>query len=103
NDHTHARQRTSTQETTTISPTQLKYIRFCQELNLDYSRVDPVVLLNFLAWGYTTLRWKCTTVQNYRAHVKYLYPDTSDFDDEPDFSTFFKTLQAMEKRLLWSF
>ncbi|KAF9079294.1 hypothetical protein BGX23_004457, partial [Mortierella sp. AD031] len=75
---------------------QKVYHRWCQDNKLDPFSANPSNVLNFLAWGHSTKRWRSSTVAGYRAQILALFDDKTPFDNNDTFSQFFKILRANE-------
>ncbi len=75
---------------------QEMYRKWCHDSDLDPYIADPSNVLNFLAWGHSTKRWRSSTVAAYRAQILALFDDKTSFDNNDTFSQFFKILRANE-------
>jgi hypothetical protein len=75
---------------------QEMYRKWCQDSDLDPYIANPSNVLNFLAWGHSTKRWRSSTIAAYRAQILALFDDKTPFDNNDTFSQFFKILRANE-------
>lgn len=72
------------------------YHKWCHDNELDPYIANPSNVLNFLAWGHLTKRWRSSTIATYRAQILALFDDKTLFESNDTFSQFFKILRANE-------
>lgn len=75
---------------------QEMYRKWCHNSELDPYIANPSNVLNFLAWGHSTKRWRSSTIAAYRAQILALFDDKTPFESNDTFSQFFKILRANE-------
>ncbi|KAF9078943.1 hypothetical protein BGX23_005632, partial [Mortierella sp. AD031] len=75
---------------------QEMYHKWCHDNGLDPYIANPSNVLNFLAWGHSTKRWRSSTIAAYRAQILALFDNKIPFESNDTFSQFFKILRANE-------
>ncbi|KAH7054859.1 hypothetical protein BKA57DRAFT_524309 [Linnemannia elongata] len=73
---------------------QAQWILHCSTNSIDPFNPKAVELLNFLAEGIETKRWKPGTVNNYRSAILDLFPDRLSFWNNSTFRDFFRHLSS---------
>ncbi|KAF9271471.1 hypothetical protein BGZ68_003572, partial [Mortierella alpina] len=71
---------------------QRAFARWMEHLDLDPLVPNPVELMNFLAYGYTTNQWSFNTVKVYKTAIFALFNDTTIFTSYAPFEELMKAL-----------